>query len=226
MINKYKIYEKLPIVMLLAVTTGWVDALTFQYHDERFAAFQTGNIIQVGINLAHLDWSRVLSYLLPVIFFMVGAGLNYLVKHYWSNSKFLWQQASLLIQAIGILVAALFEKQLPSDLFIAILAMCMAFQADSFNKLNDLPITTVFSTGNLKNLGTNLMTSIVNKDRKAFSNAWHILLVIISFSFGAVASILLSQKIGRWTMLGASLILLIVLLVINLDNKKTSKEVF
>ena len=222
MVDKYKIYEKLPIIMLLGATTGWVDALTFQYHNERFAAFQTGNIIQVGINIAHLDWARVLSYLLPIIFFALGAGLNYLIKTFWKNPKIQWQQVSLFIQAIGIVLVTIFENKISSDLFIAILAMFMAFQADSFVKLNGLPITTVFSTGNLKNLGANLMAGIVNNDDKALKIAGNIFWVILSFSFGAAASILLTKEFGHWTMIGASILLLIVLTAISFENRKKS----
>lgn len=225
MINKYKIYEKLPIIMLLGATTGWVDALTFQYHNERFAAFQTGNIIQVGINLANSNWSSVMTYFLPIIFFILGTGLNYLIKKFWHGAKIQWQQVSLLIQAIGILIATIFEKQISSDLFIAALAMLMAFQADTFVKLNDMTIATAFSTGNLKNFSNNLTAAIVNKDRLAFKNAIKILLVIISFGLGAVASIMIAKSLNHWAMIGASVLLLIILIAISFENRKNYKKI-
>ena len=42
--------------MLLAGTAGYIDSYTFAFHDNRFASFQSGNLLQLSINVASGKW--------------------------------------------------------------------------------------------------------------------------------------------------------------------------
>ena len=80
-ISTHPIQERLPIALLLATNSGFVDAYTFQYHGERFASLQTGNIIQAGISLARGQFNYASSFLLPILFFLLGAAFNNIINH-------------------------------------------------------------------------------------------------------------------------------------------------
>ena len=83
----HPIHERLYIAFLLAANSGFVDAYTFQYHGERFASLQTGNIIQAGFLLAKGQFTAAQSFILPIIFFILGAAFNGILN--WDREKLL-----------------------------------------------------------------------------------------------------------------------------------------
>lgn len=75
--------ESLLVALLLAMNTGFVDAFTFFHFDGRFASLQTGNLIQTGINLAHGNLEKAFQFIIPILFFALGA----LLRPYSPNIK-------------------------------------------------------------------------------------------------------------------------------------------
>jgi len=209
-ISTHPIQERLPIALLLATNSGFVDAYTFQYHGERFASLQTGNIIQAGISLARGQFNYASSFLLPILFFLLGAAFNNIIKHQFKARKLSTQQHSLIIEIIGISLVVFIRTQISSTVFITLLSFFLAIQLDAFPKVQGLPFTSVMSTGNLRNVGANLITYFYTKNRTALQNASLFSLIILAFLFGAFVSALLSTYLKHFTLLGSSVILITI----------------
>nr|WP_308116709.1 YoaK family protein [Leuconostoc gasicomitatum] len=209
-ISTHPIQERLPIALLLATNSGFVDAYTFQYHGERFASLQTGNIIQAGISLARGQFNYASSFLLPILFFLLGAAFNNIIKHQFKARKLSTQQHSLIIEIIGISLVVFIRTQISSTVFITLLSFFLAIQLDAFPKVQGLPFTSVMSTGNLRNVGANLITYFYTKNRTALQNASLFSLIILAFLFGAFISALLSTYLKHFTLLGSSVILMTI----------------
>ena len=208
--NAHPIQERLPIALLLATNSGFVDAYTFQYHAERFASLQTGNIIQAGISLARGQYHYALSFLIPILFFLLGAAFNNILKHKFKPGKLSTQQHSLIVEAVGISLLVLVQTQISSTAFITLLSFFLAIQLDAFPKVHGLPFTSVMSTGNLRHVGANLMTYVYTKNKTALRNAGLFSLIILAFLFGAYISALISTYLQHLTLLGSSIILITI----------------
>ena len=79
--------ESLLVALLLAMNTGFVDAFTFFHFDGRFASLQTGNLIQTGINLAHGNLEKAFQFIIPILFFALGALFKTLFTKYKTQNN-------------------------------------------------------------------------------------------------------------------------------------------
>ena len=57
-----QISESLPIMILLTLSGGFMDAYSYLCRGEVFANAQTGNILLFGVNLSMGHWSKALQY--------------------------------------------------------------------------------------------------------------------------------------------------------------------
>lgn len=99
--------ESLLVALLLAMNTGFVDAFTFFHFDGRFASLQTGNLIQTGINLAHGNLEKAFQFIIPILFFALGALFKTLFTKYKTQNNQSEIESLLFIQMIGILLISL-----------------------------------------------------------------------------------------------------------------------
>lgn len=210
----HPIHERLPIALLLATHSGFIDAYTFQYHAERFASLQTGNIIQAGIALAKGHFNDALSFIMPILFFLLGAAFNSMLKHTFKVGKLSIQQHSLLVETIGIATLVVFRTHISGTVFITLLSFFLAIQLDAFPKVQGLPFTSVMSTGNLRNVGVNLMQYFYTREHSAIRNAGLFSLIILAFLFGAFLSTLISNWLNYITLLGSIPILLTIFILL------------
>lgn len=218
--SAHPIHERLPIALLLAANSGFVDAYTFQYHGERFASLQTGNIIQAGILLAKGEIVAAQSFILPILFFILGAAFNGILKREFKSGKLSQQQHSLLVETLGISFVVVLGALMSSTLYITMLSFFLAIQLDAFPKVKGLPFTSVMSTGNLRNVGANMMTFFYTKDTQARKNAGLFTLIVLAFLVGAFVSTSLVNLFDRYTLIGSSVILLSIFTLLFDFSKK------
>ena len=75
-----QISESLPIMILLTLSGGFMDAYSYLCRGEVFANAQTGNILLFGVNLSMGHWSKALQYVCPVLAFAIGIAAVYKQK--------------------------------------------------------------------------------------------------------------------------------------------------
>ncbi|MDR3190423.1 MAG: DUF1275 domain-containing protein [Lactobacillaceae bacterium] len=193
--------ESLRVGILLTATAGFVDSYTFAFHDARFASFQSGNLLQFGVNLAAGNFSKAMIFFWPITFFMIGAGLNQLVKRYRFINDIQWEELSVLIEAFGVAIVAILEVlHFPAEVNLSILAMFMSIQADTFSKLRGAPYATIMSTGNLKTLGAMLASFLISHDKASLKKARNIFIVILGFIGGAIVAHFIGMAVHGWAM--------------------------
>ncbi|MGV9033904.1 YoaK family protein [Lactococcus lactis] len=204
--------ESLLVALLLAMNTGFVDAFTFFHFDGRFASLQTGNLIQTGINLAHGNLEKAFQFIIPILFFALGALFKTLFTKYKTQNNQSEIESLLFIQMIGILLISLAFAtflHLSASLFVGILSFFMVIQDDTFTRVRGLPYANIMSTGNIKAFGTNLGQYLVSKNTKDLKNSLIFLSLALSFVVGAFISSLLSLWLGDFTLIGSSLLILL-----------------
>lgn len=217
--NNIKMKESLTIGALLALNSGFIDSYTFTFHDGRFASFQSGNMLQLGVNLAHGHWSHALIFLWPALAFLGGAILNQFIKRIHYVNTWQWEEFAVLAEALGIFATVFLELlHVPTPLTLSLLAICMAIQADTFTKLHGMTYATTMFTGNLKRLGSTIASYLMNHEPSELEHLKNLSLVIFSFIIGAVIASWIGQMLHGWTLLLPVLILLIINQTLKFDR--------
>jgi uncharacterized membrane protein YoaK (UPF0700 family) len=215
--------ESIRVGMLLAGTAGYIDAYTFAFHDARFASLQSGNLLQLGINIASGDWTRALTFFWPVVGFALGAMLDQAIKKFAGKTTWQWEEYSVLVEAIGVALVAIMEMlHVSGGVVIPTLAIFMAIQADTFGKLRGMPYATVLSTGNIKTFGATLANGLLNYDKSQFIKTRNIGMVMLSFFVAAIISHFAAGFLGGATLLGAPILLLLVWYFVRQDRTAVS----
>ena len=218
-----KIHEKLRVAVLMAITAGFMDGFTFFHYGGRFAGAQTGNIIQAGINIAQGNWDKVGNFVIPILFFLLGAMFKYVYTTYLNKRNYYEPPFLLGVQIIGLILTTILYAtilHLPDSLFVGILSFFMAIQLDTFAKTHGVAYGSIISTGNLKSLGINLTQWLMTRDRKFAKNMLTFTLIVGGFFVGAILATLVDPVFGPWTLMGTALILLIVFFIIQYYNER------
>ncbi|MCT0451371.1 DUF1275 domain-containing protein [Lactococcus cremoris] len=214
--------ESLLVTLLLAMNTGFVDAFTFFHFNGRFASLQTGNLIQTGINLAHGNFEKASQFIIPILFFALGALFKTLFTKYKNKNNHSEIGPLLFIQMTGILIFSLSFAtflHLSASLFVGILSFFMVIQGDTFTKVRGLPYANIMSTGNIKAFGTNLGEYLVSKESKYLRNSFMFLSLALSFVIGAFVSSLAGFWLGNFTLVGSSILILFAYILYSYNLK-------
>ena len=106
-----QISESLPIMILLTLSGGFMDAYSYLCRGEVFANAQTGNILLFGVNLSMGHWSKALQYVCPVLAFAIGIAAAEFVRRKFTNRKHVhWRQIIVFCEAV-ILFGVMFIPQ-------------------------------------------------------------------------------------------------------------------
>ena len=96
-----QISESLPIMILLTLSGGFMDAYSYLCRGEVFANAQTGNILLFGVNLSMGHWSKALQYVCPVLAFAIGIAAAEFVRRKFTNRKHVhWRQIIVFCEAV------------------------------------------------------------------------------------------------------------------------------
>ena len=155
-VSNKQMSESLKIGIILALTGGFLDAYTFLVRGKVFANAQTGNIVLLGTNLFQGEFKQALSYLVPILAFIIGVFITEFIKlKFKENEKLHWRQIIIFIE-IFLLALVAFMPQSLNNLANIIVSFICAMQVESFRKINGIACATTMCTGNLRS-GTELL---------------------------------------------------------------------
>lgn len=155
------------LILLLAWTSGCLDALSFLALGHVFVANMTGNTVLFGLAIAQGNWSAMLHSLCAMLGFSLGAVLSaLLLERNYERSKGKWtprvvvslaiEGCLLLLFAIAWpLTKALSQENLLVYALIAVSGLAMGQQSATVVSLDIPGISTTYITGTI----TTLMTS-------------------------------------------------------------------
>ena len=190
--------------LLIGLVAGWADAVGYlQAHT--FAAQMTGNIVLLGIALAHRAWSESARMLSVIAAFVTGMVLVLLI------ARRVGRRSSLLGCAAGMAAIALAGRLSP---LMPLLAMCLGGQNAASPRARDQPLNTSFISGDLQKFAN----ALAQRMQRGRSDAGgHTLLTVIPallccYVAGASAGALASGHLPYPLLPAAGLLALAVLL--------------
>lgn len=175
---------------------GMMDSYTYIRYGA-FASAQTGNIILAIIQAYERQWNMVGKKLLSTLFFFIGILLaKFMIDYFKRKEHHFWRLFLLYFEAAVFFVISLDFLQPHPAIITIMIAFTAAIQWVSFDKINGLAYTNLFTTGNLKGVATNLYDYLSTKDPDAKARFLHFLSVVVAFIVGAILSVFSYRMIG------------------------------
>lgn len=217
-VSNKQMSESLKIGIILALTGGFLDAYTFLARGKVFANAQTGNIVLLGTNLFQREFKQALSYLVPIVAFIVGVFITEFIKlKFKENEKLHWRQIIIFIE-IFLLALVAFMPQSLNNLANIIVSFICAMQVESFRKINGIACATTMCTGNLRS-GTELLFKYIKtKDSDLKQKSINYYGIDLTFILGAGLGAVLTNIFDEKAVLVCCVILFIGFLVMFLKE--------
>lgn len=206
------------IAILLAITSGGIDAYTFIEQGGVFAGLQTGNSILFGISLANHDFDQSLKYIFSIIFFALGI-LIIKVMQRKLDSINTRKVIIMFYEIVVIMIVGLLVKDTSSVLIVGLLSLVSAAQLQEFKLLKGNPFNPLMMTGNISKIANNAYLALVDHDKKAKSLLIDTIMVITSFILGTFIMGIVDHYLNAYSVL-VLIIPLSLVIIFNFINRK------
>jgi uncharacterized membrane protein YoaK (UPF0700 family) len=216
----------LALVVTLAAVAGFLDAISVARLTGAFVAFQSGNVVLIGLGVSGGPRQELDASAISVVAFIVGSALAATISRIGADNSSAVQQrllacttALLVVFAAIVLGGAGFGSQRPSGTlrFIGIVAaaVAMALQTPTVRRVGDVPVSSTFVTGVMSRLGQAL-GDLVHGDARALEMRFLRVLGLTTVAFlgGAIAGGVGIKELGNVTALVPAAALLTVTLVV------------
>jgi len=199
-----QISESLPIMILLTLSGGFMDAYSYLCRGEVFANAQTG---------------KALQYVCPVLAFAIGIAAAEFVRRKFTNRKHVhWRQIIVFCEA-AILFGVMFIPQELNLLANSLTSLACGAQVESFRKIQGNGMATTMCIGNLRMATQSICDYWFTKDKTAMEKGFLFFGIIAIFTIGAIMGNVSVRLFSEKAILVSS-ILLITAFSIMLINKE------
>ena len=210
-------------LLLLTVSTGIIDAVSYLALDRVFTGNMTGNVLFIGFGLVGVADIPLLNNLVALLAFVVGAVICARVVRGHSHESRLPTANLLMLLIVAVLSTALAlvwwgvgDLSEPALLVVtAVLATVMGAQAIAVRSASIADVTTIVVTSTLANLAADSHLAGGTGDR-----AWRRLGAVIAMGLGAViGAVLIRFAVGPVALLAAAVIMLVAVLLLALARR-------
>ncbi|MCK8634582.1 DUF1275 domain-containing protein [Apilactobacillus kunkeei] len=206
------------IAILLAITSGGIDAYTFIEQGGVFAGLQTGNSILFGISLANHDFAQSLKYIFSIIFFALGIVIIKVMQRKLDSIN-IRKVIIMFYEIVVIMIVGLLVKDISSVLIVGLLSLVSAAQLQEFKLLKGNPFNPLMMTGNISKIANNAYLALVDHDKKAQSLLMDTIMVITSFILGTFIMGIVEHYLNAYSVL-VLIIPLSLVIIFNFINRK------
>jgi len=133
-------------VIVLSAVAGYIEVIGYMDFGGIYPGIMTGNTVQLGFNLAKLQWTRFGLIAYAVGLFFLGGIVASLIKRHLRHPplEFLLMAGALVIAG---LIRLHVSSRIPFEL--PILALAMAMQGETLAKFGGVSIQTIVVTNNM-----------------------------------------------------------------------------
>ncbi len=143
--------------LLLATCGGLLDSVTYLVHHGVFSSALSGNVVLLAVDLMYPNMAQALRHLVPIVATLAGIFLARAIRTEPADRAI---TLSLLLEAALLLLCGLLTQFLPGPLIVAIAAFAGAFQISNFRRVDHLPYSSTFVTGNLRDATEGLFEAL------------------------------------------------------------------
>lgn len=212
--------ESFALAVVLAIAGGFMDTYSYICRGGVFANAETGNIVLMAINMAGLNISKALHYLVPITAFAIGVVISEIIR--LKNNEeglFHWRQISLLLEIIALVICA-FMPQSMNLMVNSLISFTCGTQVATFAKFHGYAMATTMCTGNLRSGTQSLCQYIMHKDRNMLTKSMTYYGCILFFIIGAIVGKYFCDIYNEKAILVASGMLVIAFALMFKDSNK------
>lgn len=216
--KSYQFFEGLRIAMLTTFISGFLNAYTYNNQGGVFAGAQTGNIINMVIDLTRGKIVEALFYLFPIFSFILGQFLAYFGRKWLNNDK-KWPITAVKLMACLLFLAVMLIPFSLNYLVIVLLAVFASIQLDAFPKVRGIIYANVMMTGNLKHASSFWIRGFIEKDDEVKRTSYCTMIALTCFMLGVAVSSIISVYFLEYSLYFLAIPMLI--LYYFLEHRKT-----
>lgn len=220
MSKSYQRFEGLRIAILTTFISGFINAYTFNTQGGVFAGAQTGNVLGMMIQLTKGHYGLGMTYLLPIVFFVLGQFFAYLGRQK-TKDYYDWPHLAIHLLVALMVITAVISPFVSRYLTIALLAFFSSLQLDAFPTVRGTIYANVMMTGNVKNAAAFWIRGVMEKDTETKRQAYYTMIALFSFMVGVGLSTAITQYLAEYSLY--VLLLPILLLHYFLRHEKTPR---
>ena len=202
--KKEQMSESFRLGVLLAITGGFLDAYSYVARGKVFATAETGNMVLMGLNIAHGNWQKVPHYLIPIICYALGVLVAEQIKGRYKNNADInihWRQVVVLAEILVVAVAAFIPQGELDIVANSSIAFVCSMQVESFRKVNGNAYATTMCTGNLRSAAEAFYRFFALRQPSEGSKATHYYGIIAIFILSAALGSITTEHFGNYAIL-------------------------
>lgn len=217
---KGQMSESAPLVALLCISGGFMDAYTYNCRGRVFSNAQTGNMVLMGQNFATLHFRAGFHYLIPVLAFAAGIFCSEMLrKKYQDHKKFHWRQIVVAAEALLLLLVGFLPQKYNTPAAVLASFVC-ALQVQAFRKLQGSTYATTMCIGNLRTATDLLSNYIAHKDKRLLKRSLIYYGFIFIFIIGAALGGVMTLHFRERAIWCSSVILLISFFIMFIEGEE------
>lgn len=166
----------------MSVVGGFLGTYAILTHNGTFGSAETGNMMELAVEVTSLELDTVAVRLLAFLVFGVAIVISYLLTTY---SKWNMRKLAIWIDAIGLLTTVFLPDSLDPIAGLYPIFFCAAFQWGTYCGAEGYNSASIFITNNYKQLLLAWTRYFIEKDRKLLAKAVLYSMTVISFFAGA-----------------------------------------
>ena len=200
---------------LLCLVAGYVDAIGYTELGGVFAANMTGNSVLLAIAAARGEGARVMAYGFTLAAFLAGAMAASALRRGTGRPT-----VALLAAVALLLVGAV--AAMGSNARLALLAATMGLQGSAIARFGPTPLQTVVVTGTMVRFADHLVEHLLPWEPSSEPGATRLHGIAWAAYGGGAAAAVLAQRLMRWPLLIAALVLLAVTIEVAGERRRAA----
>jgi len=198
--TKTEISQSMPMLVPIIISGGLQDAYTYFCRGGVFANAQTGNIVFLAVNIVNCDGAGVIKYLVPVLFFALGAVSAKTLFFALENKRIFWKQVVLLVETAALLSVGFMPQSM--NLYAnALVSFACAMQVVAFERVYGNDFASTMCIGNIVRMSGSLVTAVAKRDKAAAKRFGLYFAVVAIFAVGASLGYLLETAAGEYAII-------------------------
>lgn len=213
--------ESIRVGLILSLAIGILNACTYICRGSVFASSQSGNLLLMGLDISHGNWSQAPKYLFPVI--MSGIGVI-IAEHYHDRPDYRqWRKIPFIIEVV-LIAAGSFLPNSWDRVANATFALACGLQTITFRRIHGQPVSTVVINGSYLNSLEHYTKFLhIKNPEDAFRALLYFTLVVAYFA-GIVIGAWLVNLLGLLTSLVSAAMIACCIWIVVDDKHKEKKE--
>ena len=220
--KKYPVEKSFYVFASFAAVGGFLEAYTYLLHGGVFCNAQTGNLVLLAMNLFAGNFAPAAHYAYSILAYLAGIFVSVILSKALKGTL---SHVIVTAAEFAAFVALAFVPAGVSDwyTYVSVVFLC-ALQYNVFTECRGAALSTTFCTNNLRQATINLYRGAAEKDKQKLKKSGIYALVILFFALGAALGAFAAGRLGNYSVLLCSAILLPVLILLIARGNRPSPE--